>query len=86
MTVQISRELMSAFVRALIRNSWNGDVLTLSVYAARKEANASDEEVELLCQALINERGGENSMFTAFEPPKPRGSTRQLVETVKEKT
>jgi protoporphyrinogen oxidase len=75
---QVSRELMSAFVRALIRNSWNGDVLTLSMYAAREESGASDEEVELLCQALLNERGGENSMFVTFEPPKPRGTTRRL--------
>ena len=78
MTVQVSRELMSAFVRALIRNSWNGDVLTLSVYAARGETDASDEEVALLCQGLLNERGGENAMFADFKPPKPRGTDRRL--------
>lgn len=75
---QVSRELMLAFIRRLVRETRNGDVLTLAIYAARKESGASDEEVALLCEALINERGPENEMFADFEPPKPRGTDRRL--------
>jgi hypothetical protein len=49
-------EFLLAFVRALIRNTTNGDLIALSIIAAKSETGASDEEVQVLADAIRNER------------------------------
>jgi hypothetical protein len=43
-------------MRALIKNTMNGDVIALSLMDARRQTGASDEEVRLLTEAVRNER------------------------------
>ncbi len=48
-------ELLIEFVKALIRNTVNGDAIFLSLCAAQSITGATDEEVEILTQALRQE-------------------------------
>lgn len=52
----VRTEFVLAFMRALIKNTMNGDVLALSIAAAQHQTGASDEEVRLLAEAVRNER------------------------------
>jgi len=52
----VNYELMLEFVRALVRNTSSGDVIMLSIYAARSRSGASDEEVSLLIDAIEHEQ------------------------------
>ena len=53
---QVRPELVLAFMRALIRNTMNGDVIALCLMSARRQTGASDEEIQLLTEAIRNER------------------------------
>ena len=65
---QVRPELVIAFVRALIKNTMNGDVIALALMRARSESGASEEEVRALVQAIRNERPACNcsDMFPDF--------------------
>jgi len=66
---QVRPELMLAFFRALIRNTFNGDAIALALLSAKSASGASDEEVRLLAEAIRNERPACNTlsgMFSSF--------------------
>jgi len=51
----VSVRLLLAFTRALIRETGCHSKLTLAMYAARAEADASDEEMEVFLEAVAGE-------------------------------
>ena len=48
-------EILLEFIRALIKNNPNGDILYLSIMAAADKTNATEEEIELLKRAIREE-------------------------------
>lgn len=52
---QVSPALFLAFVRALVQNTHNGDVIHLALAQAKRASGASEEEVQRLVQAIRNE-------------------------------
>jgi len=48
----VSRALMAAFVRCLVRSTSNADLLWLTLHQARVESEAPAEEVEALVEAI----------------------------------
>lgn len=48
----VRQELLIEFVRALIQNTWNGDVLHLSLLQAQRRTAATPEEVAALVAAV----------------------------------
>lgn len=53
---QVRPSLVIAFIRALIQNTTSGDLIALSLYRARDESGASEEEVQMLTEAIRAER------------------------------
>ncbi len=48
-------QLLVAFCRAMIRNMPSRDMIELSLSAAKEDAGASDRDISLLRQALLQE-------------------------------
>ena len=51
-------EFVLAFFRRLVQNTWSPDVICLSLYAAKNDANATEEEMSILWAACEKERKG----------------------------
>jgi len=49
-------EVLLEFVRALVQNTWSGDVLSLSLGAAQDRTGATEEEMRLLLAAVMTTR------------------------------
>lgn len=53
---QLRPEIILAFVRSLIRNTYSSDKVMLCIYSARDKTNASPEEVEILTNLIADMR------------------------------
>ena len=49
-------EVLVEFLRSLVRNTWSGDTLCLSLHAAQRASGATDEEMGMLRAAIAQER------------------------------
>ena len=67
-TINVRPGVMLAFVRALVRNTWSGDVLTLTLLQTKTDADATDEEIASLKAAILQERNSHPQSPKGFMP------------------
>jgi len=61
-------EFLIEFVRAIIKNNPNGDILYLSIMAAADKTNASKDEIKMLTQAVRDISAGPTPWPKGFYP------------------